>query len=45
MQYLLLHTAAPDTAGPWGEEAWSALNSWLEETVSAQVNRAGDPLR
>jgi hypothetical protein len=44
MQYLVLHTADPDSPGTWGDEHWAALTSWLDETISAGVNRAGDPL-
>jgi hypothetical protein len=44
MQYLVLHTADPDSPGTWGDEHWAALTSWLDESISAGVNWAGDPL-
>jgi hypothetical protein len=44
MQYLLLHTGAPDLAGAWNDEAWAALGSWLDETISSGVNIEGGPL-
>jgi len=44
MQYMVLHTVDPDSPGTWGDEHWAALTSWLDETISAGVNMAGDPL-
>jgi hypothetical protein len=41
---MVLHTVDPDNHDTWGDEHWAALTSWLEETISAGVNRAGDPL-
>jgi hypothetical protein len=45
MQYLLLHTGAPDLAEAWTDEAWAALTAWLEETIRSGVNIEGNPLR
>jgi hypothetical protein len=45
MQYLLIHVGAPDLAGEWNDEAWAALTSWLDETISGGVNIEGGPLR
>jgi hypothetical protein len=44
MQYLLIHTGAPDLAGEWDDEAWAALASWIEETIASGVNIEGQPL-
>jgi hypothetical protein len=44
MQYLLLHTGAPDLDAAWDDEAWAALTTWLEETIGSGVNVAGHPL-
>jgi hypothetical protein len=44
MQYLLLFTGAPDLGPAWDDEAWAALNAWLEETIAAKVDIAGNPL-
>jgi hypothetical protein len=44
MQYLVLHLVDPENHDTWGDEHWAALTSWLDETISAKVNRAGDPL-
>ena len=45
MQYMLIHTGAPDLAGAWDDEAWAALRSWLDETIGSGVNIEGNPLR
>jgi hypothetical protein len=45
MQYLLLHTGAPDLDEAWNDEAWAALTAWLEETIRSGVNIEGNPLR
>ena len=45
MQYMLIHTGAPDLAGAWDDEAWAALRSWLDETIGSGVSIAGNPLR
>jgi hypothetical protein len=45
MQYMLIHTGAPDLAGMWNDEAWAALTSWLDETISSGVSIEGGPLR
>jgi hypothetical protein len=44
MQYMLIHAGAPDLAGEWNDEAWAALTSWLEETISSGVSVEGGPL-
>ena len=44
MQYLLIHTGSPDAAAAWDDEAWAALRTWLDETISSGVNVEGDPL-
>jgi hypothetical protein len=44
-QYMVLYTVDPDGTGTWGGEHWDALNSWLDETIDAKVNMAGNPLR
>jgi hypothetical protein len=43
MQYMLLHTGAPDLDEAW-DEAWAALTSWIEETIASGVNIEGQPL-
>jgi hypothetical protein len=45
MQYMLIHRGAPDLAGAWDDEAWTALTAWLEETIASGVNIEGSPLR
>ena len=45
MQYMLIHTGAPDLAGAWDDEAWASLTSWLDETIGSGVNIEGGPLR
>lgn len=44
MQFMLIHTGAPDLAGAWDDEAWAALRSWLDETIGSGVSIEGDPL-
>jgi hypothetical protein len=44
MQYMLLHTGAPDLAGAWDDEALAALTSWIEETIASGVSIEGQPL-
>jgi hypothetical protein len=44
MQYMLIHTGAPDLDEAWDEKAWAALTSWLDETISSGVNIEGGPL-
>ena len=44
-QYTVFYTVDPDSTGTWGGEHWDALTSWLDETIAAKVNMAGDPLR
>jgi len=43
MQYMLIHTGAPDLAGAWDDEAWAALRSWLDETIGSGVSIEGGP--
>jgi hypothetical protein len=45
MQYMLIHTGAPDLAGAWDDKAWAALTSWLDESIGSGVNIEGSPLR
>lgn len=44
MQYMMIHTGDPD-AGPWDDEAWAALRSWLDETIGSGLFVQGEPLR
>ena len=44
MQYMLIHTGAPDLADAWDDKAWAALTSWLDETIASGVNIEGQPL-
>jgi hypothetical protein len=44
MQYLLIHTGAPDLDAAWDDEAYAALASWVEETIASGVNIEGQPL-
>jgi hypothetical protein len=45
VQYMLIHTGDPDLVGPWDDEAWAGLNSWLDETIGSGVLIDGNPLR
>jgi hypothetical protein len=45
MQFLLLHTGAPDLDDAWDDEAWTALASWLDETRRSGVGIEGGPLQ
>jgi hypothetical protein len=45
MQYMLIHTGAPDLAGEWDGEAWAALTSWLDEAIGSGVTIEGSPLQ
>jgi hypothetical protein len=45
MQYMLLHTGAPDLDEAWDDEAWAALTSWMDETIASGVSIEGGPLR
>jgi hypothetical protein len=45
MQYLLIHAGAPDLDDAWNEEAWAALNAWLDEAIGSGVSIEGAPLR
>jgi hypothetical protein len=44
MQYMLIHTGAPDLDAAWDDEAYAALSSWIEETIASGVNIEGQPL-
>jgi hypothetical protein len=44
MQYLLIHTGAPDLDAAWDDKAYAALASWIEETIASGVNIEGQPL-
>jgi len=44
MQYILIHTGAPDLDGAWDDEAWASLTSWLDETIGSGVSIEGSPL-
>ena len=41
MQYMLLHTGAPDLDGAWDDKAWAALSSWIEETIALRGQHRG----
>src|ERR1700684_2400066 len=45
MQYMLIHAGAPDLDDAWNDEAWSALNAWLDEAIGSGVSIEGGPLR
>jgi hypothetical protein len=45
MQYMLIHAGAPDLDDAWNDEAWSALNAWLDEAIGSGVSIEGAPLR
>jgi hypothetical protein len=45
MQYLLIHAGAPDLDDAWDEEAWAALNRWLDEAIGSGVSIEGAPLQ
>ena len=45
MQYMLIHTGAPDLADAWDDKAWAALTSWLDKTIASGVSIEGSPLR
>ena len=45
MQYLLIHAGAPDLDDAWNDEAWAALNAWLDEAIGSGVSIEGAPLR
>lgn len=45
MQYLLLHTGAPDLDEAWNDEAWAALTTWLDDAIGSGVSIEGSPLR
>jgi hypothetical protein len=44
MQYMLIHTGAPDLDAAWDDQAWAALTAWVEETIASGVNIEGQPL-
>ena len=45
MQYMLIHAGAPDLDDAWNDEAWAALNAWLDEAIGSGVSIEGSPLR
>jgi hypothetical protein len=45
MQYMLIHAGAPDLDDAWNDEAWAALNAWLDETIRSRVSIEGSPLQ
>jgi hypothetical protein len=45
MQYLLIHAGAPDLDDAWNDEAWAALNAWMDEAIGSGVSIEGAPLR
>ncbi len=45
MQYMLIHAGAPDLDDAWNDEAWAALNAWLDEAIGTGVSIEGAPLR
>ena len=45
MQYMLIHAGAPDLDEAWNDEAWAALNAWLDEAIGSGVSIEGAPLR
>ncbi len=45
MQYMLIHAGAPDLDDAWNDEAWAALNAWLDEAIGSGVSIEGAPLR
>jgi hypothetical protein len=44
MQYMLIHAGAPDLDDAWNDEAWAALNAWLDEAIGSGVSIEGAPL-
>ena len=45
MQYMLIHAGAPDLDDAWNDEAWAALNAWMDEAIGSGVSIEGAPLR
>ncbi|MGH3279671.1 MAG: YciI family protein, partial [Trebonia sp.] len=45
MQYMLIHAGAPGLDDEWNEEAWAALNAWLDDAIGSGVSIEGGPLR
>jgi hypothetical protein len=45
MQYMLIHAGAPGLDDEWNEEAWAALNAWLDGAIGSGVSIEGAPLR
>ena len=45
MQYLLIHAGAPGLDDAWNDEAWAALNAWMDEAIDTGVSIEGAPLR
>jgi hypothetical protein len=44
MQYMLIHTGAPDLSDAWNDEAWAALTAWLDDAIGSGVSIEGGPL-
>jgi hypothetical protein len=44
MQYLLIHTGAPDLDDAWDDKAWAALTSWLDQAIRSGASIEGAPL-
>ena len=45
MQYMLIHAGAPGLDDEWNDEAWAALNAWVDEAIGSGVSIEGGPLR
>jgi hypothetical protein len=45
MRYMLIHTADPDLASEWNDEAQASFASWAEESIRSGVNLQGSRLR
>jgi hypothetical protein len=45
MQYMLIHAGAPDLDEAWNDEAWAALNAWLDEAIGSGVSIESGPLQ
>jgi hypothetical protein len=45
MQYMLIHVGAPGLDEEWNDEAWAALNTWVDEAIGSGVSIEGSPLR
>jgi len=45
MQFMLIHAGAPGLDDAWNDEAWAALNAWLDDAIGSGVSIEGGPLR